>query len=58
MLTLLLLIPVLGSIILLLIPENSAENQSKIKNIALNISLINLIISIYLWVQFDSSTSD
>ena len=58
MLQLLLLIPVLGSIILLLIPENSAENQSKIKNIALNISLINLIISIFLWVQFDSSTSD
>ena len=58
MLQLLLLIPVLGSLILLLIPENSTENQSKIKNIALNISLINLIISIFLWVQFDSSTSD
>ena len=58
MLQLLLLVPVLGSLILLLIPENSAENQSKIKNIALNISLINLIISIFLWVQFDSNTSD
>lgn len=58
MLQLLLLTPVLGSLILLLIPENSTENQSKIKNIALNISLINLIISIFLWVQFDSNTSD
>ncbi len=58
MLQLLLLVPVLGSLILLLIPENSTENQSKIKNIALNISLINLIISIFLWVQFDSNTSD
>ena len=58
MLQLLLLIPVLGSLILLLIPENSTENQSKIKIIALNVSLINLIISIFLWVQFDSNTSD
>ena len=58
MLQSLLLIPVLGSLLLLLIPENSTENQSKIKNIALNISLINLIISIFLWIQFDSNTSD
>ena len=58
MLQLLLLIPLLGSVILLLIPENSKENQSTIKNIALNISLLNLIVSIFLWVQFDSNTSD
>ena len=44
MLQLLLLIPLLGSVILLLIPENSKENQSTIKNIALNISLLNLIV--------------
>ncbi len=58
MLQSLLLMPVLGSLFVLLIPENSTENQSKIKNIALNISLINLIISIFLWIQFDSNTSD
>ena len=58
MLQLLLLLPLVGSSILLLIPENSIENKSKIKNIALSVSLINLIISIFLWVQFDSNTSD
>ena len=58
MLQLLLLIPLLGSAIILLIPENSKENQSTIKNIALNISLLNFIVSIFLWVQFNSDTSD
>ena len=58
MLQLLLLIPLLGSAIILLIPENSKENQSTIKNIALNISLLNFIVSIFLWVQFNSNTSE
>ena len=61
MLQLLLLLPLIGSCFLLLIPENSShsvDNQSRIKNIALSVSLINFIISIFLWVQFDSNTSD
>lgn len=59
MLQLLLILPLIGSCLLLLIPgENSIENKAKIKNIALSVSLINLIISIFLWVQFDSNTSD
>ena len=58
MLQLLLLIPLLGSAIILLIPENSKENQSTIKNIALNISLLNFIVSIFLWIQFNSNTSE
>ena len=58
MLQLLLLIPLLGSCLLLLIPENTTENKNKIKNIALIISLINFIFSIFLWIQFDSNTSD
>ena len=52
MLSLLLIIPIIGSILLLLVTDNE-----KAKKIALAASLINLIISIYLWVQFDSSTS-
>ena len=52
MLSLLLLIPVIGSIILLLVTDNE-----KAKKIALGTSLINFILSIYLWVNFDSSTS-
>ena len=52
MLSLLLIIPIIGSILLLLVTDNE-----KAKKIALATSLINLIVSIYLWVQFDSSTS-
>ena len=53
MLSLLLIIPILGSIILLLVTDNE-----KAKKIALGTSLINFILSIYLWVNFDSSTSN
>nr|YP_010697860.1 NADH dehydrogenase subunit 4 [Phellinidium ferrugineofuscum]WCF76821.1 NADH dehydrogenase subunit 4 [Phellinidium ferrugineofuscum] len=52
MLSLLLIIPIVGSVILLLITDNE-----KAKKIALGTSLLNLVLSIYLWVQFDSSTS-
>lgn len=52
MLSLLLITPIIGSIFLLLVTDNE-----KAKKIALATSLINLIISIFLWVQFDSSTS-
>ena len=58
MLQLLLLIPILGSLLLLLIPENSIENKSKIKDIAVTTSILNFILSLVLWVQFDSSISD
>ena len=54
MLSLLLLIPILGSICLLPISESKSELQKKI---ALGTSLINLLIALYLWIQFDSSTS-
>ena len=58
MLQLLLIIPLIGSCLLLLIPENTIENKYKIKNIALLVSLVNLILSLLLWIQFDSNTSD
>ena len=58
MLQLLLIIPLIGSCLLLLIPENTIENKYKIKNIALLVSLFNLILSLLLWIQFDSNTSD
>ena len=57
MLSLLLLIPILGSILLLPIPEDSIENQQRMKKIALFTSLITFVLSMYLWIQFDSSTS-
>ena len=57
MLSLLLLIPVIGSLLLLTIPENSIENKIRMKRITLITMLINFIISIYIWLEFDSSTN-
>jgi len=57
MIILLLLIPLLGSLYLSTISENSITNQIKIKKIALNTTIINFILSLYLWIEFDSSTS-
>jgi NADH-ubiquinone oxidoreductase chain 4 len=52
MITLLLFIPVLGSLMLL-----PLKDKILMKNLALIISLINLFISILMWVEFDSSTT-
>jgi len=57
MLSLLLLLPIIGSLLLLTIPENSIENKLRMKRITLITMLINFIISIYIWLEFDSSTS-
>ena len=57
MLTSLLFVPLIGSLILLPIAENSLKNINRIKSIALMTSIVNFIISIFLWVNFDSSTS-
>lgn len=55
MLSLLLLIPILGSICLL--PIDSIKNRDVMRQIALGTSLLNFIVSLFLWLQFDSSTS-
>lgn len=57
MLSLLLLIPIIGSLLLLTIPENSIENKIRMKRITLITMLINFIISIYIWLEFDSNTN-
>jgi len=57
MLSLLLLIPIIGSLLLLTIPEDSIENKMRMKRITLITMLINFLISIYIWLEFDSSTS-
>lgn len=70
MLKLLLLIPILGCLPLIFIGgsnESSTDHASVIsrertnslmKNIALGTSLLNLFISIIIWIQFDSLTSE
>lgn len=57
MIALLLLLPIIGSLIVLFIQEDSIKNQNKIKNVSLITSLITLLISIFLWLEFDSSTT-
>jgi NADH-ubiquinone oxidoreductase chain 4 len=57
MLTSLIIIPIIGSLILIPIKENPFNDNSLMKNIALITSLINFILSIFIWIEFDSSTS-
>jgi NADH-ubiquinone oxidoreductase chain 4 len=54
MLTLLLLIPLVGSLIILPM-SNTLENKNQMKKIALTTSLLNFFISLFLWYEFDSS---
>ena len=54
LLSFVLFFPVLGALFLVFIPGWKSQ---LIKNIALNISLFNFLISLILWVEFDNSTS-
>jgi NADH-ubiquinone oxidoreductase chain 4 len=54
MLTLLLLIPLLGSLIILPM-SNTLESKNQMKKIALTTSLVNFFISLFLWYEFDSN---
>jgi len=56
------LIPIIGSLLILISPDSEIEqgkyNKSlNIKEIALITSLINLFISLFIWYQFDSNTT-
>jgi NADH-ubiquinone oxidoreductase chain 4 len=57
MITLLLLIPLIGSLLLLPISDTNIKGKTQMKNIALSTSLINFFISLFIWYQFDSNTS-
>lgn len=65
MITLLILIPIIGSLLLLPIgitKEGEGENSiiinnERMKRIALTTSLINFFVSLFIWYQFDSNTS-
>jgi len=52
MLTILILIPIIGSLIIM-----PMENKSQMKKFALNISIINFIVSLFVWYNFDSNTT-
>nr|YP_009710599.1 NADH dehydrogenase subunit 4 [Amanita bisporigera]QFZ98548.1 NADH dehydrogenase subunit 4 [Amanita bisporigera] len=61
MITSLILIPIIGSLLILLYPDNIDQGNNKqaftIKQIALITSLINFFISLFIWYQFDSNTT-
>jgi NADH-ubiquinone oxidoreductase chain 4 len=57
MIGLLLLVPIIGSLIILPMQEND-NNKNFMKNIALITSLINFLVSIFLWLEFDSTTTN
>lgn len=57
MLTLLLLIPLIGALILLPMSTGTVENKEQMKKIAITTSLINFYISLFLWYDFDSNTT-
>jgi NADH-ubiquinone oxidoreductase chain 4 len=58
MIGLLLLLPVIGSLIILPIQNTNYKNITFMKNIALIVSIINFLVSIVLWLKFDSSTTE
>ena len=58
MLTLLLIIPLVGALMLSPMQGNTVQSESQMKRLALGTSLINFILSIVLWTEFDSSTSE
>nr|YP_009630849.1 NADH dehydrogenase subunit 4 [Hypsizygus marmoreus]QBZ73682.1 NADH dehydrogenase subunit 4 [Hypsizygus marmoreus]QKJ80189.1 NADH dehydrogenase subunit 4 [Hypsizygus marmoreus] len=57
MITLLILIPIIGSLFLIPLSDDEIENQIQMKKIALTTSLINLFISLFIWLKFDSNTT-
>ena len=54
----LILLPIVGSLFVLFIKDNVSKNYQNIKYVALFVSFANFLISIYLWYQFDNSTSE
>lgn len=58
MLTLLLIIPLVGALMLAPMQGNTVQSESQMKRLALGTSLINFLLSIVLWGEFDSSTSE
>lgn len=58
MLGLLLVIPVAGALTLMPIRDMSPRSSSTMKKIALGASLLNFVVSMVLWGEFDSNTSE
>ena len=53
----LILLPSIGALFLFFTRSNK-ENNFTVKYVALFTSIVNFILSIYLWILFDQTTSD
>ena len=54
LLEILILLPLIGSFFILFVPK---ENLVLIRNTALNFSLLTFLVSVFLWIGFDSFVS-
>ena len=54
-LSLLIIVPIIGSFLLIPINERELTSNRRMKNIALTTSVINFVLSLFLWWSFDSS---
>lgn len=57
MLTLLILIPIIGSLFILPMNESCPQNVTQMKKIALSSTILNFFISLFIWYKFDSNTT-
>lgn len=57
MLILLILIPIIGTLFILPMSETNSQNVSQMKKIALGSSILNFFISLFIWYNFDSNTT-
>ena len=56
MITLIVLIPIFGSLLISILSENNDADKSKLRKIALITSLVNFFISIIIWLQYVSNS--
>jgi NADH-quinone oxidoreductase subunit M len=54
----LILLPLIGSLFILVVENNALKKYQSSKYVAIFVSFTNFLISIYLWYLFDSSTSE
>jgi NADH-ubiquinone oxidoreductase chain 4 len=57
MLILLILIPIIGTLFILPMSETNSQNVSQMKKIALGSTILNFFISLFIWYNFDSNTT-
>jgi len=57
MLTILILIPIIGSLFILPMNDSTAQSIQQMKKIALATTILNFFISLFIWYKFDSNTT-